>query len=106
MASSIEFVEFVCEQIGGVGIVRHKKMFGEYMVYCNDKPIILICDDTAFVKILLETTSVLGDTYKQGYPYNGAKLHYVVDVDDKDKMCEIAVVLEKITSVPKLKKKK
>ena len=106
MASSIEFVEFVCEQIGGIGAIRHKKMFGEYMVYCNDKPIILVCDDTAFVKILPETTAVLGNDNKQGYPYNGAKLHYVVDVDDKDKMFDVAGTLEKITSVPKPKKKK
>ena len=104
MASSIEFVEFVCEQIGGVGVIRHKKMFGEYMVYCNDKPIILICDDTAFVKVLAETTTVLGEGNKQGYPYNGAKLHYVVDVDDKDKMIDLSTMLEKIISLPKKKK--
>jgi DNA helicase-2/ATP-dependent DNA helicase PcrA len=35
-----------------VGAVRYKKMFGEYMVYVNEKPILLVCDNTVFVKIL------------------------------------------------------
>ncbi|MGN0560765.1 MAG: hypothetical protein ACI4K8_06895 [Candidatus Fimenecus sp.] len=25
-------------------------MFGEYMVYVNDKPILMVCDNTVFVK--------------------------------------------------------
>ncbi len=39
MASSVEYIEFVCEQIASVGDIRYKKMFGEYMVYVNDKPV-------------------------------------------------------------------
>ncbi|MCI6817904.1 MAG: transcriptional regulator, partial [Clostridium sp.] len=52
MATSIEFIEYVCEQVSGIGIVRYRKMFGEYMVYINDKPILLVCDNTVFVKEL------------------------------------------------------
>ena len=40
------------EQIHGFEHVRYKKMFGEYMVYVNEKPILLICDNTVFVKKL------------------------------------------------------
>lgn len=46
MATSIEFIEYVCEQVSGIGIVRYRKMFGEYMVYINDKPFwfaIILC---------------------------------------------------------------
>ena len=32
MATSAEYIEFVCGQIAGVGAVRYRKMFGEYMV--------------------------------------------------------------------------
>ena len=42
MATNLEFVEYVCDQIDGVGAVRYKKMFGEYMVYVNEKPIVSI----------------------------------------------------------------
>ena len=105
MASSIDFVEFVVEQIAGVGVITHKKMFGEYMVYCNGKPIILICNDTAYVKTLSETTAIL-DGASQGAPYKGAKPHYILDVDSQEQMKEVALVLERITPLPKKKEAK
>ena len=36
MATSIDYIDYVCEQIRGVGEIRYKKMFGEYMVYVYD----------------------------------------------------------------------
>jgi len=36
MASTLDFIEYVCGQIEGVGTIRHKKMFGEYMVYVKE----------------------------------------------------------------------
>ena len=36
MASSPEFVNYICEQLEGLGAVRSRKMFGEYMVYLNE----------------------------------------------------------------------
>ena len=52
MATTNEYIEYVCEQIKDIGEVRYKKMFGEYMVYINDKPVITVCDNTPFVKKL------------------------------------------------------
>lgn len=52
MATSVDFIEYVCEQISGTGLVRYKKMFGEYMVYVNNKPILLVCNNTVYVKQL------------------------------------------------------
>ena len=48
MATTIEYIEYVCEQIEGIGDIRYKKMFGEFMVYVNDKPVIIVCDNNAF----------------------------------------------------------
>lgn len=31
MGTTIDFIEYVCDQIAGVGEIRYKKMFGEYM---------------------------------------------------------------------------
>ena len=42
MSSSLDFVNYVCEQLEGVGAIRSRKMFGEYMVYVND-PVWLTC---------------------------------------------------------------
>ncbi|MEG2086464.1 MAG: TfoX/Sxy family protein, partial [Clostridia bacterium] len=75
MASSVDFVNFICEQIESCGIVSCKKMFGEYIVYVNAKPIILVCDDTAFVKINEVTNNIIANN-EIGEPYDGAKPHY------------------------------
>ncbi|MEG0179398.1 MAG: TfoX/Sxy family protein, partial [Oscillospiraceae bacterium] len=68
MATSKEYIEFVCEQIEGIGYIRYRKMFGEYMVYLNDKPIFLVCDNTVFIKKSDEVKSLL-DSESIGTPY-------------------------------------
>ncbi|MEG1990451.1 MAG: TfoX/Sxy family protein [Christensenella sp.] len=105
MATSAEYIEYVCEQIQGVGAVRCKKMFGEYMVYINDKPILLVCDNTVYVKCL----DCIADKMKcalSGTPYNGAKLHYILDIDDADFSKDVILALEKVTPLPKPRKAK
>ncbi len=72
MASSTEFLNFVCEQISGIGSVRFRKMFGDGMVYLNDKPVILVCDDIAYVKKLDIIADIMSDA-GTGTPYDGAK---------------------------------
>lgn len=50
MATTVDFIEYVCSQIDETYHVRYLKMFGEYMVYINEKPLLLVCDNTVFVK--------------------------------------------------------
>jgi TfoX/Sxy family transcriptional regulator of competence genes len=93
-----------------VGAVHYKKMFGEYMVYVNDKPILLVCDDTIFVKPISEIAERFADV-PMDYPYSpekypGVKKHYVVDVDDRELLCEIVGILEPIIPVPKPRKRR
>ena len=52
MASSIEFVDFVCRQISPAGDVSWRKMFGDYVVYLDGKPVFTVCDDTCYAKDL------------------------------------------------------
>lgn len=105
MATSVDYIEYVCEQIIGEYAVRYKKMFGEYMVYVNDKPILLVCDNCVFVKILPELSELMSAA-ERGIPYAGAKAHYVLDMDNIEKVSEVIAVLEKITPIPKSKSKK
>ena len=105
MATTVDFIEYVCGQIEGVGAVRHKKMFGEYMVYVNDKPVLLVCDNTVFVKILPCLDALMRDAEK-GHPYNGAKEHYILDIDNAELSREVAAALEPVTPLPKPRKKK
>ena len=103
MATSSEYIEFVCEKIKDFGAVRSRKMFGEYMVYINDKPIFTVCDNTVYVKKLpqIEHLMCAADC---GYPYDGAKECYILDVENTDLLSSLIPVLEEVTSLPKKKK--
>lgn len=105
MATAADYIEFVCEQLSGVGVVRSRKMFGEYMVYVNDKPILLVCDNTAYVK-MHEAIADLMKNSETGTPYEGAKEHYILDVDNAEFSKRVIQTLEPLTPLPKPKKKK
>lgn len=104
MATTNEYIEYVCEQLRDFGDVRYKKMFGEFMVYIDDKPIVIVCDNTPFIKKVDSIANMMNDA-QTGYPYNGAKEHYILDIENM-KSCEEAInELVRITAVPKPKKK-
>ena len=105
MSTSKEYIAFVCDQLAGIPDVTYKKMFGEYMVYINDKPVLLVCDNTVFVKIVPELAALMADA-ERGLPYEGAKEHYILDIDDTDLARQVVAVLETVTPLPKPKKKK
>lgn len=105
MATSQDYIEFVCGQIKGDYSVRYKKMFGEYMVYANDKPVLLVCDNCVYVKILNELSDLMNDA-DRGIPYDGSKEHYVLDIENSDPVSKVIEVLERITPLPKPRKKK
>ena len=105
MATTPEYNEFVCERLEPFGAVRSRKMFGEYMVYLNDKPIISVCDNTVFVKILPELAAYLNDA-ERGFPSEGAKLHYILDIEDSELLSDVIPILGAVTPLPKPRKRK
>jgi len=46
MAVSADFIEYIYEQVAPAGAIRHKRMFGGCIVYCDEKPALLVCDNT------------------------------------------------------------
>ena len=44
-------MDFILDQLRDVQLIRARKMFGEYALYCGDKVVALVCDDQLFVKI-------------------------------------------------------
>lgn len=105
MATNLAFAQYVCEQIAPCGCVRYRKMFGEYMVYVNDKPLFMVCDNTVFVKQLEVLSDLLGEN-EIGMPYEGAKPHYIIDADDREQLQAVVTLLEPLTALPKSRKKK
>ncbi len=105
MASSLDFIEFICSQIEEAGTVRYRKMFGEYMVYLDEKPVILVCNDIAYIKQHPSVSDIMQDA-ETGIPYEGAKEHYILDVEHKHPLLETVKILSKVLPYPKEKKKK
>lgn len=105
MSTTLDYIEYVCEQISDVGEIRYRKMFGEYMVYVNNKPVITVCDNTCFVKTLDAIAPMMTEAEK-GYPYDGATECYILDIDDADFAEGVIRELEKVTPLPKPRKKK
>lgn len=100
MGTSKEYMDLLLETISYEGEIRYKKMFGEYMIYVNDKPLLMVCDDIVYVKEKEELKDLMKLANK-GYPYDGAKSHYILDVEDGELTNKVLEVLEKITEIPK-----
>ena len=107
MASDLGFVEFVVEQIQNAGVIRYRKMFGEYALYCNDKVIALICDNQLFVKSTKAGESFIGKVVKAP-PYPGAKPSFLIEdqLEDREWLSELIALTERELPTPKPKKKK
>ena len=104
MSSSNAFLIYICEQLEGLGNIRSRKMFGEYMIYVNEKPVVLVCDDTVFLKMLPCLEQLLAGR-PTGNPYEGAKEHYILDPDDRETLRRAALLAEEVIPVPKKRKK-
>lgn len=103
MATSREYIEFVCEQLQGINGVTYKKMFGEYMVYVQGKPLLLVCDNTVMIKKLPELAALMQGA-PEDFPYEGAKLHYVLDIENRELTRKAVEVLSQCIPLPKKKR--
>lgn len=106
MASKQEFVEYVCEQLSGAGEITARKMFGDYGLYCDGKPIGVVCDDQLFVKKTAAGAAILPGCPEEP-PYDGAKPSFLIqDVDDRELMARFIRATYDELPAPKPKKKK
>lgn len=105
MASTAGFLEYVCEQIADAGIITHRKMMGEYVIYCNGKVIGDVCDNQFFLKKTVAGLTICPDC-KEAPPYEGAKPYLIMEnLDDREFMTKMVVATYEELPEPKLKKK-
>ncbi|MDH3815514.1 MAG: TfoX/Sxy family protein [Acidobacteriota bacterium] len=106
MASDQEFVDFVLDQLKGVGGITSKKMFGEYALYCEGKIVVLVCDNQLFIKPTEAGRSFIGDVV-EAPPYPGAKPSFLIEeqIEDKDWLSTLVRLTEQELPKPKVKKK-
>jgi DNA transformation protein len=77
MATNPETVAYVLEQLEPLN-VRARPMFGEFCVWCDEKVVALICDDTVYLK---PTSTTDGQGLREANAYPGSRLFRVAGVD-------------------------
>ena len=91
MASSLSYVEFVMEQLGGAGVITCRRMFGEYGLYCDGKYFACVCGDRLLVKITPAGEALLPDC-PRGVPYEGGGEMLLPDAEDRETLAELVRV--------------
>jgi TfoX/Sxy family transcriptional regulator of competence genes len=107
VASELEFVEYVCDQMRDAGRVRYRRMFGEYAIYCDEKVVALVCDDRLYVKPTSGGREFIGRPV-EAPPYPRAKLHFAVDerIDDREWLSELIAITARELPTPRPKKRR
>ena len=104
MASDQEFVDFLVDQMQGVGDITFRKMFGEYAIYCNGKVVALVCDNRFFVKPTAGGRVHIGSVV-EAPPYPGAKPSFLIEdaFEDREWLAALIRITEKELPAPKPK---
>lgn len=106
MATSQTTIDFLLDQLSGLPGVSAKKMFGEYCLYLDGKPVGLVCDDLLFLKPTAAGRALMAEPV-EGIPYPKARPHLQIDPDDwedGDRLCELVLATAHELPAPKPKK--
>lgn len=106
MASSLDYTQFVCEQMSGAGDITYRKMFGEYALYCNGKCFGLVCDNQVYLPPTSAGQRMLPNA-PMGTPYDGAKPRILLeDLENREFLAELVAAISAELPEPKPKKKR
>ena len=104
MASSKEYLNFILDQLSGLGGISYRAMMGEYILYYNGKIVGGIYDDRFLVKPVKAAVAMLPDAKKE-LPYEGGKeMLLVEDVDDRELLRDLLQAMYE--ELPAVKKKR
>lgn len=105
MSCSFEFIDYLLEILYPLGKVYSRKMMGEYVIYLNEKCVVLACDNNAYVKKLPCIQELMKDA-ETGNPYPGAKEWYILDLSSPNHVRKVIPVLWNDLPFPVKKSKK
>ncbi len=107
MASKQSTIDFLVEQIEKAGVIRSRKMFGEYALYCDEKVVAFVCDDHLFVKPTAAGLKFLDEThYAPAYPGSKDYLKVPEDKwDDQEWLTDLIKQTAAELPLPKVKRK-
>jgi TfoX/Sxy family transcriptional regulator of competence genes len=107
MATDLDFVEFIADQIEDTCEISYRKMFGEYALYSRGKVVALICDNQLFVKATEAGRLFIGEVVESS-PYPGAKLAFLIqdEFENREWLTRLITLTEEELPMPKPRKKK
>lgn len=91
MACSLEFVEYLCDQLGDAGTITYKAMFGEYGLYCDGVLFGNAEDDALYVKITEAGEALLGSPVIRE-PHQGARMFLIEELEDRELLARLVRV--------------
>ena len=104
MASNKDYLDFILEQLSGLGNVTYRAMMGEYILYWRGKIIGGIYDDRFLVKPTKSALAMMPDAGRE-FPYEGAKEMLLVNnVDSREFLAELITAIYGELPAPKKKK--
>lgn len=103
MATDKDYLAYAQDQLSTFNPkISAKKMFGDYCIYYDGMPLFLICDNAVFIK---ELEVLKEEGMAEGHPYEGSKLFFIVDIDDRGNLEEIVRKAIPFLELPKKKRK-
>ena len=106
MATDLEFMEFLADQMAGAGEISYRKMFGEYAVYCGGKVVALVCDNQLFVKPTPGGRAYIGAPV-EAPAYPGARNSFLIEdaFEDREWISALIRITARELPAPKPKRK-
>lgn len=84
MASTMDYLDYILEQLSGLSEVSHRAMMGEYILYYQGKVIGGIYDNRFLIKPTKSAKTLLPNAPLE-LPYEGAKeMLLVEDIEDRE----------------------
>lgn len=105
MASTLEFTEYVAEQLSGAGEITYKKMFGEYGLYCNGKFFGSVEDNQLYIKITKPGEELIPNAVIAS-PHEGSRYFLIENLEDTDFLAKLIMKTCDALPAPKPKKRK
>ena len=105
MSSTDQYLEFVLDLLGELEDVAHHKMMGEYVLYYRSKVVGGIYDDRFLLKVTPASERLLSDAPRVT-PYKGAKEMLLIEIEDRDALCDVVSAMWEELPASKQRKKK
>lgn len=85
MTTQSSTMDYLMDQLRGAGPLGQRRMFGEYCLYFDGRPVGLVCDDQLYLKDTVPGRALMEQAaggLRLGTPFPGARAHLHLTPDD------------------------